>query len=294
MSGSVLAEGGGTNNGIIIGAAGNNVGGAIKAKGVSNEMMYFDSTNTILNGESNIYFRIANNDKVTINSSGNVGIGTTSPITKLQIGSNTFAGGNGVYADSRIGMMVNGSLTSYVYASTYNDATYPDYGLVFIHGTNTSNYNVWSLSPDGPAKGNRLNFIYGLNASNIHSTTPKGYMDGSGNLVFAGDITAYGSPSDARLKNIKEKVPNALATIQQLNGYRFDWKESNDVLIIKEDIGVIAQEVKAVLPELTRTNEDGKMSVRYQGLTAVLIEAVKELKAQNDALLARIEQLENK
>jgi len=87
MSGSVLAEGGGTNNGIIIGAAGNNVGGAIKAKGVSNEMMYFDSTNTVLNGESNIYFRIANSDKATINSNGNVGIGTTNPITLLNIAS---------------------------------------------------------------------------------------------------------------------------------------------------------------------------------------------------------------
>jgi hypothetical protein len=87
MSGSVLAEGGGTNNGIIIGAAGNNVGGAIKAKGVSNEMMYFDSTNTVLNGESNIYFRIANGDKVTINSNGNVGIGTTSPAAPLHVAS---------------------------------------------------------------------------------------------------------------------------------------------------------------------------------------------------------------
>jgi hypothetical protein len=83
-------------------------------------------------------------------------------------------------------MMVNGSLTSYVYASTYNDPTYPDYGLVFIHGTNTSNYNVWSISPDGPAKGSGLHFIYEANATNIHSTTPKISFIGSSGFVGIG------------------------------------------------------------------------------------------------------------
>jgi len=86
----------------------------------------------------------------------------------------------------------------------------------------------------------------------------------------------YGSPSDVRLKTIKSKVNNAVEKISKLNGYYFDWNEVNDLAKIKEDIGVIAQEVEKVFPELARTNSDGNMSVRYQGLTAVLIEAVKE------------------
>ena len=106
-------------------------------------------------------------------------------------------------------------------------------------------------------------------------------IDTSGNIWCTGDITAYGAQSDIRLKTIKEKVPNALEGVLKLNGYRFDWKERDvKITTFVEDIGVVAQEVKEVFPELARTGEDGWMSVRYQGLTAVLIEAVKEQQAQ--------------
>jgi len=123
----------------------------------------------------------------------------------------------------------------------------------------------------------------------------------AGTLTVSGDVVAYGSPSDARLKDIKEKVPNALDSILKLNGYRFDWKEreldvygdDKKILHIKEDIGVIAQEVADVLPELAKTNEDGFMSVRYQGLTAVLIEAVKEQQTQIESQKSEIEELKD-
>lgn len=118
--------------------------------------------------------------------------------------------------------------------------------------------------------------------SNYHNAATYRFL---GDLVATGDITAYGSASDIRLKEIKEKVPNALQVVNKLNGYRFDWKEKpGGELDIKEDIGVIAQEVVEVLPELARENQTGYMSVRYQGLTAVLIEAVKELAAENNKL----------
>lgn len=112
-------------------------------------------------------------------------------------------------------------------------------------------------------------------------------LNSSGNLICSGDITAYGSPSDIRLKTIKETIQNPIEKIKKISGYRFDWNEVNTTLKIKEDIGVIAQEIAEVLPELARINEDGYMSVRYQGLTAVLIEAVKEQQKQ-------IEELKNK
>ena len=140
-------------------------------------------------------------ERMRISSVGNVGIGTTSPIGKLQVGSATFNGGNGVYANDRIGVMLNGSLTSYVYASTYNDPTYPDYGFVFIHGTDTSNYNVWSISPDGPAKGSGLHFIYGVNATNIHSTTPRiSFIGSTGNV-------GIGTTSPDAILTIKSSSP---------------------------------------------------------------------------------------
>jgi len=113
----------------------------------------------------------------------------------------------------------------------------------------------------------------------------------TGTITTSGDIIAYGSPSDNRLKTIKEKVPHALDTINKISGYRFDWKNPDEVLNIKEDIGVIAQEVQDVLPELVRTNENGFMSVRHQGLTAVLIEAVKEQQTQIEDLKSQIKLL---
>jgi hypothetical protein len=118
--------------------------------------------------------------RLTIAEDGNIGIGDATPIGDLQIGTNVFSGANGVHADDRIGLSVNGSLKSMVYASTYNNATFPDYGMVFIHGPNTGDYNVWSISPDGPAKGSGLNFIYRKDATNIHTTAPLVYFNGDG------------------------------------------------------------------------------------------------------------------
>jgi hypothetical protein len=119
---------------------------------------------------------------ITIKNNGNVGIMATSAISRFQSGSQTFTGGNGVHNNGRLGIMNNGNLTSIVNASTYNDATHPDYGLVLIQGPSTSSYNVWSISPDGPAKGDSLSFIYGAQATNIHSLTPKVVFDGNGNV----------------------------------------------------------------------------------------------------------------
>ena len=99
----------------------------------------------------------------------NVGIGTTSPFSKLQVGTNTFSGGNGMHSDGRVGISNHGSLTGLMLASTYNDAAYPEYGLVFVQGPTTSSYNVWSISPDGPAKGSSLIFNYQAQSTNIHS-----------------------------------------------------------------------------------------------------------------------------
>lgn len=70
--------------------------------------------------------------------------------------------------------------------------------------------------------------------------------------------------------------------------------DDKKILHIKEDIGVIAQEVAELLPELARTNEDGFMSVRYQGLTAVLIEAIKEQQIQIESQKSQNEELSNR
>ncbi len=94
--------------------------------------------------------------------------------------------------------------------------------------------------------------------------------------------------SDERLK--ENIIPvSGLAAIEQLNGVKFNWKATG-----KADIGVLAQNVETVFPELVTTADDEAQtkSVHYDGLIAPLIEAVKELKAENDELLERVVELE--
>ena len=96
-------------------------------------------------------------------------------------------------------------------------------------------------------------------------------------LTVIGDVVAYGSPSDISLKENIKPIKNALDKVERLQGVTFDWKESDSILNIKEDIGFIAQDVQKVLPELVRENDNGKLSLRHQGIISVLAEAIKEL-----------------
>ena len=105
-----------------------------------------------------------------------------------------------------------------------------------------------------------------------------------GTLTVKGDIVAYGSPSDKRLKENIKPIESALDKAMKLQGVTFDWKKSDSELNIKEDIGFIAQDVQKVLPELVRENEDGMLSMRHQGVAPILLEAIKELKAEIEEL----------
>ena len=109
--------------------------------------------------------------------------------------------------------------------------------------------------------------------SNI--STSGGDITASGNITATGDITAFSS-SDERLKDNKKVIKNSLDKVHQMSGYEFDWNDKQDVHT-GHDIGVIAQEVEKVLPEIVTTRDNGYKAVKYEKLVAVLIEAVKEL-----------------
>ena len=100
--------------------------------------------------------------------------------------------------------------------------------------------------------------------------------------TFTGVVTApnFISSSDARLKSDVETIANALALVSALRGVRFTMDGSRQ-------IGVIAQEVEAVLPEVVRSDSAGQLSVAYGNLTGLLIEAVKDLAARVAVLEAR-------
>ena len=112
-----------------------------------------------------------------------------------------------------------------------------------------------------------------------------GKLNSSGTFTVSGDIVAYGSPSDIRLKENIKPIESALDKAMKLQGVTFNWKnKSEDILDIKEDIGFIAQDVQKVLPELVRENDNGMLSMRHQGITPILLEAIKELKAEIEEL----------
>ena len=106
----------------------------------------------------------------------------------------------------------------------------------------------------------------------------------SGQVNFTGYITIA---SDERLKKDIVKIDNALTKVNALNGYTY-LKEGR----AEREMGVIAQEVIKVAPELVSENEnDGMLSVSYQNMVALLIEAVKEQSAEIAALKEQVEEL---
>mgnify|MGYP001569871160 CR=1 FL=1 len=108
----------------------------------------------------------------------------------------------------------------------------------------------------------------------------------------AGDVVAYAS-SDIRFKNNITPITNALDKLSKIGGYTFEWNEISHKETGKKDIGVVAQEVEEILPEIVQTRSNGYKAVDYQKLTALLIESVKEQQVIINDLKTRIETLEN-
>jgi len=115
-----------------------------------------------------------------------------------------------------------------------------------------------------------------------------------------GDIVAYYS-SDINLKENIQNIPDALSKVNAIRGVTYDWKDDylatkgkeDDYFNRKHDVGVIAQEVEAVLPEVVAERKDGTKAVRYEKLTALLIEAVNDLTGEVKTLKAELEELKN-
>jgi len=129
----------------------------------------------------------------------------------------------------------------------------------------------------------------------IGTTSPAQALHVVGSIVATGNITAY--YSDERLKDFKGKIDNPLEKINTLNGYYFKPNETALIAGAEQnglEVGVSAQEVEKVLPEIVSPSALGKdyKTVSYEKLTPLLIEAVKELSAKVDDLELRLQNLE--
>jgi hypothetical protein len=113
----------------------------------------------------------------------------------------------------------------------------------------------------------------------------------SGEIRATNNITAYYS-SDSRLKENVNLIEDALGKLSKINGVSFDWTDDyinhhggeDGFFIRKHDVGVIAQEIKEVLPEVVAQREDGYLAVKYDRIIPLLIQAIKELQEKVETL----------
>ena len=224
-------------------------------------------------GTNEMILRTNGGDQLRIDSSGNVGIGGNTPSYLLDVRDGTSSGAIARFSAVNPHVIIE--------SSTAGNSV-----LHFKPNVTSSKSGQFKVTA-----GNGYNFKWTNDAAGTGETI---YMDldtsttGGGDLTVKGDIIAYGAPSDRKYKENIKPIESALDKAMQLQGVTFDWKDSESILDIKEDIGFIAQDVEKVLPELVRDNGKGNLSLRYQGITPILLEAIKELKEEIEELKKQI------
>ena len=146
-----------------------------------------------------------------------------------------------------------------------------------VAGETTSDYNMYFRMTGGTNRG----FVFRAGAS---GTTNVAGIDASGNGYFTGSITATGNVtaySDIRVKDNVEQIGGALERLQAIRGVTYTRNDLDDKE--RRYAGVIAQEIEEVLPEAVFDNGDRK-AVDYNATIGLLIEAIKELKAEVETL----------
>jgi hypothetical protein len=102
------------------------------------------------------------------------------------------------------------------------------------------------------------------------------------------DVVAYFG-SDSRLKENVKPISNPLDKVNQIGGYEYDWIPMEGIHENEgHDVGVIAQEIEKVLPEIVTRRENGYLAVKYDRIVALLIECVKEQQIQIDELKEKL------
>ncbi len=110
----------------------------------------------------------------------------------------------------------------------------------------------------------------------------------TGAITATGDITAFSS-SDKRLKDDVTPIINALDKLLKLNGVKWKWNDNaGEVTKSTPSIGLIAQEVQEVLPEIVIEREDGYLALDYSKMVGLLVEAIKEQQTQINELKLKV------
>jgi|TARA_Y100000296_G_scaffold3589_1_gene4815 hypothetical protein len=171
---------------------------------------------------------------------------------------------------------------------TIRSGTSSNGGLHFSDGTSGDDefrgYVVYEHSNNALRLGTNADERMRISSSGnvgINQTNPSEKLDVNGNVK----AIDFNTTSDQNLKTNIHTIENPLEKIAEIRGVNFDWKETQ-----KPSVGVIAQEIEKVLPELV--NDSGTKTVNYNGLIGLLIEVVKEQQTQIESLNERLSKLE--
>jgi hypothetical protein len=245
------------------------IGGNIYETNPSTEIQFWTHNATTHN--------LGGSQRGVINSSGNWGIGNLDPQTRLHVGGNITV--SSATDAGRINFGTDGNTI----------ALYRDNAYDLVLQQNASSGNPVYIAGAGnvvislDCNDNETDraFIVGSNAvksSNaLFSVNESGNGSFSGNLVVGGTLTEN---SSIRYKKDVVTIENGLDKVLKMRGVTYLKKDNN----VKE-VGVIAEEISEILPDLVKHNTEGQIdSVSYGRITAVLIEAIKELKTEIDFL----------
>jgi hypothetical protein len=237
-----------------------------------------------------------------IAGNGNVGINNTDPLRKLDVVGDD--GGHGIRVTGTTG--TTGAFTAEGTSVTIQaDSAAATCVLIDAGTLNASGYAVINGGSSGYVQlgtgGTPQVQVFASGAVKLNS-----YGAGTLQTDGSGNVTAS---SDASLKTVTGSFTRGLADVLKLTPRTYHWNEKSGMNTEDENVGFIAQEVLDAVPEAVgqyRTTEmeiDGKktkkreksefLTLSDRPLIAALVNAVKELKAENDALLARVSALEN-
>lgn len=264
-----------------------------------------------------------NYNQFVITDTGNVGIGTTNPYDKLEV-----KGGNIMIRDpsaSYVQLILLGSTTAnntidfataggsrgrIIYDHSEDSMSFRTNGMRRIKIDSSGNVGIGT--PGTPSPDKKLTVVTSGTTGVYGETTYSGLypnfggyfkaLSSSGQGVrgyggaydfYAANSSSinYGSASSIRWKSNVRPIDDPLGKVLRLRGVYFNWDEEHGG---EHDMGMIAEEVGEVLPEIVEYEEDGVYTsgMDYSKLTPLLVEALKELRSENQALKQRIEALE--
>jgi hypothetical protein len=205
-----------------------------------------------------------------------------------------WAAANPILAQGELGINLDGN--RFKIGTGLTSWNYLDYTAVFdvvvqpttapiVYPTFANNSGVTNV---GIATSGSTSVVYIPSSGNlgIGTTNATSKLTVSGDLLVTGIITAtdFNSASDIKLKENIQRIDNPIDKIIKIDGVRFDWKSDN-----KPSMGVIAQNIEEVLPELV--NGEESKTVNYNGIIGLLIECVKTQQEQIDELNRRLDEL---